>query len=258
MVSGIRRVLSDSWYSQNRIVGKKDRAKIGENNLQNRRKFQFPPKSQKFSGEIVCKIGDFFPKSELENYPEYVRKLCDISGIRHFLAGYPKQLSGIRKILSAHNSIIEGCQTHLTITTGVGESCHLNERFTNLPRSDYQKSVDRLVWSRGKAALNLIAVGVASLFPQFLDHAPQANEVSRPVTSLSNSRLPTGSLDRFVSKWPCSSKQPGDVKRRRSRRNSGVGSVTVVAVSPWGRARRDLSVASSVGLFGRMCDGGME
>ena len=37
-----------------------------------------------------------------------------------------------------------------------------------------------------------------------------------------------------------------------------MGAGSVVAESPWGRARRDLSVVSDMGLSERMSDGGME
>jgi hypothetical protein len=81
---------------------------------------------------------------------------------------------------------------------------------------------------------------------------------SRPVTSLSNSNRPTRSLEGFVGKRPCSSRQAGDVKQRRSRRNSGVGAGSVVSEIPWGRSRRDLSVVSCMGLGEMTRDGGME
>jgi len=54
-------------------------AKIGEKILQNRRKNQFPPKSQKNSGEKFSKIGKKSPKSEKTseelsgNYPQTIR-----------------------------------------------------------------------------------------------------------------------------------------------------------------------------------------
>ena len=68
---------------------------------------------------------------------------------------------------------------------------------------------------------------------------------SRPTTSLSGSNRPTRSLDGFVLKRPCSSKQRGGVEQRR---NSRLGTRSVVAGRPWQRARRGLSVVPSMGL----------
>ena len=105
---------------------------------------------------------------------------------------------------------------------------------------------------RGDGAFDSSSVDPGALIEDLLQRGGQGDlrntRALRPATSLSDSHRPTRLLEGFVLKQPCSSKQRGDVKQRRSRRKSGVRAGLVLAESSWVRARRCLSVVSSMVL----------
>jgi len=96
---------------------------------------------------------------------------------------------------------------------------------------------------RGDGAFGSSSIGTGALIEEFLQRGGhgdlRSTFASRPVTSLSNSNLPTRWLGGFVLERPCSWQQRGAEEQRRRR------------AEPWERAGSDLLGVSSM-AFGVM------
>ena len=95
VVSGIRHILLDSWYSQNRIVGKKDRAKIGDFFLQIRRNFQIFLQNRRFV---------FQNRRKFQNWMKFLEKTspksCSTGGASRPSVGREEETRGGSRVCS--------------------------------------------------------------------------------------------------------------------------------------------------------------